>query len=638
MVEVRDEFDNLAVGAEVSFFGAGSADPAVPVADANGQVSTVWTLGTVAGPQILEIEAGSVLGATAATAAPGPPAVVEAVSGDAQQTYAGLALAEAIAVRVIDDFGNVVPEASVAFVVTTGGGSAAPADVVTTDEGLAQSTWTLGPTLGAHTLEARVVGAESASFTADAPSGPPAAVVATAGADQNAEVASELPVRVEVEVQDSGGNPVPGATVVFGLTGGGSIDVTSAVTEAPGRASTLWTLGTLAGTQTLQASVTGVATLSVTATAVAGPAAAIAKFAGDGQSPVINTAATVDPSVRISDAFGNPVADVTVTFAVTSGGGSVAGATPITGTDGIAAIQSWTMGSSAGANTLTAAAAGLADVTFDATAVLTPVYDVEIRFAGTPPSASQQAAFSSAAARWEQIVTGDVADISAVFGAGACGVSHPAVNEVIDDLLVFVEVVAIDGPGGVLGSAGPCFIRTANGLTIVGSIKLDVADVAQLEVSGGLEDVIVHEMGHVVGVGTLDGWYDVLVDRGLPDPHFPGAEAVSRYAAAGGVAVNAVPVANTGGSGTRDAHWREAHMGRELMTGFLNSGITNPLSAITIGAVQDIGYVVDFSAADAYTVFPGALRIPGELIQLTEIPTPPPIAIDSEGRIGPRRR
>jgi hypothetical protein len=145
-------------------------------------------------------------------------------------------------------------------------------------------------------------------------------------------------------------------------------------------------------------------------------------------------------------------------------------------------------------------------------------------------------------------------------------------------------------------------------------------------------------MGHVVGVGTLDGWYDVLVDRGLPDPHFPGAEAVSRYAAAGGVAVNAVPVANTGGSGTRDAHWREAHMGRELMTGFLNSGITNPLSAITIGAVQDIGYVVDFSAADAYTVFPGALRIPGELIQLTEIPTPPPIAIDSEGRIGPRRR
>ena len=187
MVEVRDEFDNLAVGAEVSFFGAGSADPAVPVADANGQVSTVWTLGTVAGPQILEIEAGSVLGATAATAAPGPPAVVEAVSGDAQQTYAGLALAEAIAVRVIDDFGNVVPEASVAFVVTT-------------DEGIAQSTWTLGPTLGAHTLEARVVGAESASFTADAPSAPPAAVVATAGADQNAEVASELPVRVEVEV------------------------------------------------------------------------------------------------------------------------------------------------------------------------------------------------------------------------------------------------------------------------------------------------------------------------------------------------------------------------------------------------------------------------------------------------------
>jgi hypothetical protein len=45
--------------------------------------------------------------------------------------------------------------------------------------------------------------------------------------------------------------------------------------------------------------------------------------------------------------------------------------------------------------------------------------------------------------------------------ANACGTTHPAVNEVVNDVLIFVEIVAIDGPGKVLGSAGPC--RAAGG-------------------------------------------------------------------------------------------------------------------------------------------------------------------------------
>ena len=81
-------------------------------------------------------------------------------------------------------------------------------------------------------------------------------------------------------------------------------------------------------------------------------------------------------------------------------------------------------------------------------------------------------------------------------------------------------------------------------------------------------------------------------------------------------------------------------MGRELMTGFLNYGVTNFLSAITVGAVQDLGYTTNPGGADAYTVFPGGLRA-GEdrLIELTEIPTPPPIVVDENGRpVGVARR
>ena len=58
---------------------------------------------------------------------------------------------------------------------------------------------------------------------------------------------------------------------------------------------------------------------------------------------------------------------------------------------------------------------------------------------------------------------------------------------------------------------------------------------------------------------------------------------MTQYDLSGGTSTNKVPVANTGGTGTADAHWREADMGRELMTGFINASSINPLSAITVG-------------------------------------------------------
>ena len=61
-----------------------------------------------------------------------------------------------------------------------------------------------------------------------------------------------------------------------------------------------------------------------------------------------------------------------------------------------------------------------------------------------------------------------------------------------------------------------------------------------------------------------------------------------------------VPLANTGGAGTRGGHWREATFGNELMTGFLNTG-NNSLSRLSIASVQDLGYEVNFDAADAFS-------------------------------------
>ena len=62
-----------------------------------------------------------------------------------------------------------------------------------------------------------------------------------------------------------------------------------------------------------------------------------------------------------------------------------------------------------------------------------------------------------------------------------------------------------------------------------------------------------------------------------------------------------VPVENTGGPGTRDSHWREDVFRNELMTGFIgDSG--NPMSGVTIGSLKDLGYQVDMSAAEPYSL------------------------------------
>jgi Bacterial Ig-like domain (group 1) len=72
------------------------------------------------------------------------------------------------------------------------------------------------------------------------------------------------------------------------------------------------------------------------------------------------------PSVLVGDAYGQPVAGAPVTFAVTAGGGTVSGATATTDASGIATVGGWTLGTGAGANTLTATSGGLPVVTFNA--------------------------------------------------------------------------------------------------------------------------------------------------------------------------------------------------------------------------------------------------------------------------------
>jgi hypothetical protein len=195
---------------------------------------------------------------------------------------------------------------------------------------------------------------------------------------------------------------------------------------------------------------------------------------------------------------------------------------------------------------------------------------------------------------------------------------------VVDDIIIFAEIVPIDWPGKVLGSAGPCYLRGSTGLPIMGVVKLDSDDLELMEREGTLQDVIIHEIGHVLGIGTLWSRHSLVSNAGSSDPFYTGGRAQPGFVLGGGTLFNGVPVENTGGQGTRDTHWRNSVLGNELMTGFI-SGSGNVISAITIGSLMDLGYQVNFGAADPY-VLPGRMSgmALGAQIELNEVPLPAP--------------
>lgn len=198
--------------------------------------------------------------------------------------------------------------------------------------------------------------------------GPPARIDVVAGANQTGTVGTALPIPPVVRVTDAAGLAARGS-VTFQVQNGGSVSIPSSSTDADGRASAgVWTLGTTAGQQTLQVSVAGGPTTTITATATAGAAASMTVQAGNAQTGLAGTAVAVAPAVRLTDQHGNPVSGAPVTFAVTSGGGSVSGSTVQTNAEGVAAVGSWTLGPAAGAQTLQATSGSLAPVTFTATA------------------------------------------------------------------------------------------------------------------------------------------------------------------------------------------------------------------------------------------------------------------------------
>lgn len=606
-----------------------SGNNAVAMVNAGGLVTAVGN-----GTTTITAASGSITGTIGVTVAQ-VATLLSKNGGDNQTWTVALQAPQALQVRVTDANSNPIAGVTVTFAIATGSGSLGSPSATTNAQGVATSTWTLGQTAGTQTVNATATVPAGTlgpvTFTATATAGNPAGISIQAGNNQTATINTDVAVDPQVRVVDSFNNPKSGASVTFAVTGGGgSITPASGVvtTDNSGNATLgAWTMGGAAGPNSMTATITGVgASTTFNATAVLpGAPANIAVFVGNNQTGAVGSATNIRPAVRVTDSNGGPVAGVAVTFAVGSGGGSITG-NPVVNTNanGVAQVGAWVLGAGAGANSLTATAApaGITNnpITFNATGI-TPAFNIVVRFLTTVTPA-QQAAFNNAAARWAQIIIGDLPDFVLNQAAGNCFAGSPAHNnETIDDVVIYASVEPIDGAGGVLGSAGPCGgtgnLRTIPGgfMVVWGRMRFDDADLINLENSGRLEAVILHEMGHVLGVGTIWGANNVLVNTATApggDAHFTGVNGRAAFDSIGGLSYTGnpgfqpnglkVPVENQFGPGTADGHWRESVFDEELMTGFVEAGGTAmPISLMTAASLQDIGYVVSFAASEPLT-------------------------------------
>ncbi len=250
-----------------------------------------------------------------------------------------------------------------------------------------------------------------------------------------------------------------------------------------------------------------------------------------------------------------------------------------------------------------------------------------------PVPPEDQVVFQAAADRWERIIIKDLPSISSDIPSSIIG--FPDLEGPIDDIIIEIVVFPIDGQFGTLAFAGPRFVRLSNDLPVSGIIVIDGADIGLMKLFDVFDDVILHEMGHVLGIGTLWNYNRSLLAGIDSDPYFTGRKANVFWNAEGGE--DELPVENFGGPGTILSHWREAALSNELMTGFINLG-ENPLSRITAGSMRDLGYGSS-SVGESFDLPKGTPGVdPDELVpsaeglnigEMEELLTPIGVVIDN---------
>jgi hypothetical protein len=188
------------------------------------------------------------------------------VQGNTQIAQAGRPLANPIVLRIVDANGKGMAKQSATLIVAAGGGTVTPPTALSDSSGEMKLVWTLGSATTIQSLIASV--GETTQIAVSATAIFPTDLIVAQGTAQTAKVATVLKNSVVVRVLGPGSVPMVGVTVTFQVTaGGGAISPQSAVTNTLGEVTAVWTLGAVAGLNTVVAQTGNLAGVTISATA-----------------------------------------------------------------------------------------------------------------------------------------------------------------------------------------------------------------------------------------------------------------------------------------------------------------------------------------------------------------------------------
>ena len=378
VVKVTDQNGDLVAGVSVSFSitsGEGTLSTDTATTEADGLAETTLTLGMSIGATVVEasVEGISEKAIFIAIINPIPPTTpslsLTIVGENLRSGNPGKRL-EPFVVEVKDQNGQAVDGVNVTFSITYGEGTLST-EKTDTVKGLAETTLTLGSSIGTTVVEASVEEiSEKPIFIATTN---PLTLEMYSGNGQNGNPNEDLTDPLVVIVKDQNGDPVPNVSVTFKTWGNAYLLPTTISTDTDGLAQTILTLGTIIGTTLVEASVEGTSekvTFIAITTPIPPPTQSLTIVGENSQSG--DPGESLEPFVvQVTDQNGDPVPGVNVTFSITHGEGTLSDDAPTTGGNG-QAETTLTLGTIIGATLVEASVKGTSEkVTF--IAITTPI-------------------------------------------------------------------------------------------------------------------------------------------------------------------------------------------------------------------------------------------------------------------------
>ena len=297
------------------------------------------------------------------------------VSGANQSAPVLTTLPAPIQVQVDDPYTGVgIPGVTVTFSDGGKGGTFNPSSAVSDSSGYVSTSYTFSKIAGSYTITASSANAGSLSFTETALPGPPTRMITASGTKQSGQAGSILPKQLGVKIEDAYNNGIPGITATFvDQSHAGTLNPTTAVSNAKGVAAVSYQLPNTAGTYKLTASALALTPAKFVEYATGSAPANLIVASGNNQTAPVNSALPQPLVVQVTDQGGNPIAGVSVTFSAPSG--TFTGTPATTDANGNATVN-YTTGTSVGAVTITPSVNALstqitANVTAGAAATLT---------------------------------------------------------------------------------------------------------------------------------------------------------------------------------------------------------------------------------------------------------------------------